>query len=773
MKPWLVGSVSAAAMTVMLSPIVAQAQEKSPADTGSQLEELVVTAQRRAEASQKVPISMTVLSAEVVAQNFRTSSEIAQMVPNVNLGSPIGFGTPRTGIRGVSQSDFNPNATTSNMLYFDDVPLNAPVSQGSPIWDLERVEVLRGPQGTLFGRNATGGAIRFMSAMPTDVVKGYAEVGVGVHDMHEVRAAISGPISDTLKGRISLVSHDFGGEIQNVVQNERQGKQRYNGFRGILEWTPNDSLTVVLRAQHLNADQEIFSWKVTPGITNSPGNFGPLANGWTSVGQIQAAYGFKNLGQSSNYYISETDAVPKEHLEHTPISLNVDYNLGFATFTSVTGFLDVSHYLQLDNDASPAPFLGEYTRSFDQQYTQEFRLTSNDDGPLTWIAGAFYMKEFIKLDIDFDATAWRGNQADLFPSARTVGYGRGTRNDLETYAVFLHTTYDITPDLMLTAAARYTSEKKDVTYRFRTQYEFASTAPRTSTEWHDFIRAVRDGDRGRLLGQANPAGLSASDKWGELSWKVGLDYKLSSRAMVYGLISRGFKGGAFSPTNNTIDGVLRPDGSVISVDPETVTDYEVGFKGDVVPGRVRLNGSVFYYDYRNYQTNQLVPQLGVQLLSNLPKARLYGAEVELAVIPVDNLLISVGMGAVKSKITKSSDPSLIGNELPQAEDFNLNVMVKYDFVTEFGTFTPQVSAKYTGNYFTTKENNVPLGGYTIANARIGWESPDEKYYGAVWGTNLFDDVHVLALDDPDEFWGGNNANVSPHRRYGVTFGVRF
>jgi len=773
MRNGLLAQASFMTFAAVLGASTSASAQDTATEPGAQLEELVVTAQRRTETSQKVPISMTVLSGEVVRENFRTSGEIAQMVPNVQLGAPIGFGTPRTGIRGVSQSDFNPNATTSNMLYFDDVPLNAPVAQGAPIWDLERVEVLRGPQGTLFGRNAVGGAVRYLSAMPTKDVEGYAEVGAGVHDLREVRAAVGGPISGTLSGRVSMISYDFGGDIQNVVQNERQGKQQYSGYRLVLEWKPTDALTAVLRAQHVNADQQIFSWKVTPGVTTSPGNFGPLANGWTSLGQIQTAYGFKNLGQSSDYRISETDVRPHEHLEHTPISLNIDYDLGFATLTSVTGYLDVSHYLILDNDASPAPILGEYTRTFDQQYSQEFRLTSNDEGPFTWIAGAFYMKEFIKTDVDFDASVWRGNQADLLPDARTVGYTRGTRNDLETYAAFLHTTYDITDSLLLTAAARYTHERKDVTWRFRTQYDFPTDAPRTSKEFYDWFRAVTSGNRGNVLSVADPLGLSASKSWGELTWKVGLDYKINSQMLVYGLVSRGFKGGAFPPTNNTVGGVLDPNGDVIAVDPETVTDYEVGFKGDLIPGRLRVNASAFYYDYRNYQTNQLVPALGVQILSNLPKAELYGAEVEVNAIPVENLLVNIGVGVVDTKITKSSDPALIGNKLPLAEDFNANVLVRYDLETGLGVFSPEVSAKYVGNYWTSKENVTKLGDYILVNARIGWESPGEKYYGALWATNLFDEVNPIALDDPDEFWGGNNANVNPHRRYGLTVGVRF
>jgi iron complex outermembrane receptor protein len=783
LQPRLAGGASALVLAFMSASSAAWAVEPAKAaDKGAQLEELVVTAQRREESSQRVPISMTVLSGEQVAEHFRTSADIAQAVPNVQLGSPIGFGIPRTGIRGISQGDFNANATTSNMLYFDDVPLDAPVAQGAAIWDLGRVEVLRGPQGTLFGRNATGGAIRYISAMPTATAQGYADLTVGAHDQREVHAAYSTPIGDTLRARVSYASEDFGGDINNVILHTKQGKQKYMGVRGILEWTPSEHLTAVLRAQHFKSDQDIFSWKTTPGLTDSPGNFcgslpdqTPCAHGYASVAQIQAAYGFKNLGYSSNYHTTETDIRPNEHIENTPVSLNIDYKMDWATLTSVTGFLDVRESLLIDNDASPAPFLNEYDRYYNRQWSQEFRLTSADDGPFKWIAGAFYMKEFVKARIDFDATAWKTNESDLFPDAKTVTYGRGDRNHLETYAGFLHTTYQVTPDLMLTAAARYTHETRSIDYIFRTQWDFPTAVPGTTQQFSDWLRAMDSGNRGVLLAAANPATLSASKAWSGLTWKIGLDYHINPRTMVYGLISKGFKGGAFNATSNTPGGVLAPDGSVISVRPETVVDYEAGVKSDLIPGRLRVNGSVFYYDYRNYQTNQLVPTLGVQILSNLPKSELYGVELEVEAIPIENLTLSFGMGALHTEILKSTDPSLIGNKLPLAEDFNWNAMIRYDIHTDIGVFSPEFSAKHIGNYFGTKENisKAEMGDYTLLNARIGFESANGKYYGALWGTNLADTIRPVAIDDPDEFWGGNLSNVNQHRRYGLTVGVRF
>lgn len=771
----LMRNAALGALLLMLAPTVASAAEP----TFTEIEELIVTAQRRAENVQDVPISMTVLTGEDVAQHIRTSNDLAQLVPNVNFSPFVGFAIPRTGIRGITQSDFNGNATTSNMIYIDDVPMNSPLAQGIPLWDLDRVEVLRGPQGTLFGRNATGGAVRYISALPTDEAKGAIDFTVGAWDQRGLNAFYSAPITDTLKFRVAYVSHDFGGEIENPIRNERQGKQKYAGVRGVLQWTPTETIDVVLRAQYFSGDQDVFAWKSTPGLASLASGFcGPTTcqNGYRSVADIQRAYGFKNLGPGSNYSVYETEGDTKEHIEHTPISLTADIDLGFATLTSVTGFLDVNQSFILDADSGPAPILMEYYRHQDQQYSQEFRLTSKGDGAFKWIAGAFYMEDKVKVDIAYDATAWRsnvpGNGVTNFPNSPTVGYRRGSVSGVKTYAAFLHTTYDITPDLILTVAGRWTKEEKEIAYRFRSTFSFATNVPRSAEEFVDFKRAVDTNNLGAILSPADPS-VSTTRSFAEPTWKVGLDYKLNDKTLLYALVSRGFKGGAFNATANTRASVLNPDGSVITVKPEIVTDYEAGFKSDIIPGRLRVNASAFYYDYSNYQTNQLITALAVQILSNLKKSELYGIDFDVTAVPIENLTIIGGVGLLHTEIKKAADPRLEGNKLPLAEDFNWNFVAKYDIATQMGTFTPEVSAKHYGTYYSYKENVSKLGNYTLWNARVGFEDKDARYFGSLWVTNLADKVVPTNIDDATELWGSDIAYTNQHRRYGLTLGARF
>lgn len=768
-------STSAAAISTVVpacaqerqTPAVAkpEAVEDQPQ---SELGDIIVTAQRRSESAQRVPISITVLGGDTLGR-MQSGNEIGQYVPNVQIEQANGMGNTRTAIRGIAQGDFNPNATTSNMIYIDDVALNAPISQGVVIWDTERAEVLRGPQGTLFGRNATGGAIRYISAMPTGSWEGSADLTYGRFQQVQANFAAGGPLSDTLGIRLSYTGLRREGDVYNVIRREHQGDQAYDGVRAILDWQPSDAFRATLRAQYFRSDMQPMVWKSTPGLAALPG-FGPLRDGRT-IADLQRAYGFKNLGYSSNFRISENDAVPMERIRHFPISLNLDYDLGFATLTSVTANLRVDNSFINDSDASPMPMLNAYYISKGRQFTQELRLASDPGGDFNWILGGFYMNERMRSRLSWDATEWRGNV--FFPNAATVLYTRGQHQKTESYAAFLHTTYQITPQLMLTAAARYTWENKDIDYIFRSQWDFPTDVPRTSQQFFDFKRAVETQNLGRLLAAAAP-GISGKASWENLSWKVALDYQISPSSMVYALVSRGFKGGTFKPTANVPSEVRNPDGSILALRPEIVTDYEVGFKSDIIPGRLRVNAGAYYYDYKDYQTNQLLPKDAIQVLSNLPKARLVGAEIEMTAIPVDNLTFTFGAGVADTKITKSTDPNLIGNKLPYAENFNFNAALAYKLETGAGTFTPEVSVKYKGKYYAVKENDFAFGKFAIWNARIAYEAPDRDFYGSLWVKNLTDKRAVLTRDDNGtEFWGSDIAYVNQPRSYGITVGARF
>lgn len=759
------------ALVALASPGVSLAQTAPDSnEVESETGEIVVTAQRREQSAQDVAISMTVVSPAQL-ETLQTSADLAKVTPNVQLDTPLGLGMSRTSIRGVAQFDFNAAATTSNMLYVDEVPLNAAISQGVPLWDLARVEVLRGPQGTLFGRNATGGAIRFISERPGSELDGYFDVTLGSYGERNIRAAVSGPLTDQLGVRLSFVSQNADGEYFNVTTNRKMGGTERYGVRGVVVWEPTDTVSIDLKAQYFEGEGSTPRFKSTPGLASQPG-FEPDVN-YTSIADIQAAYGFSNLGVNSNFRRAEFDADPKDTLRHIPVQLSANIDMGFATLTSVTGYLDVKQSYIVDLDGTQAPILTEYARSNSRQWTQEVRLTSPSGNRFNWIAGLFYINEKVGTNVSWDATEWLRNVGYGFPTAPTVMYTRGVSQDTASFAAFLHTDYAITDALKLTVAGRWTKERKDIAYRFRSRSSFDTEAPRTSLQSRDFVKAVDSGNLGTLLQAAQPS-LSAEDSWSNFSWKVGLDYEPSSDLLVYGFVSRGFKGGAFKPTANTRAEVLRPDGSILSVSPEIITDYEIGVKSDLFDRKLRLNAGIFYYDYKDYQTNQLDLTTVTQVLSNLRKAELYGAELELLFRPVRGLAISAGGGLLGSKIKESIDPALVGNQLPFAANANFNGSISYEIQTPIGSIKPEISGVYRGQYFLTKENDSRKNAaYTTFDAKIGFNNEELGIYGSLWIRNLTNKLAVVEIGDESEFFGSSQTIFVPRRRIGVTIGARF
>ena len=547
--------------------------------------------------------------------------------------------------------------------------------------------------------------------------------------------------------------------------------------RIILDWDVADAVKASFKAQYFNSTVGTVGWKSTPGLSQTNA-LGINQNGFTTIGAVQASYGYRNLGPSSNYTIIETDGDNTEHLRHIPISLTLDADFGFATLTSVTGFLDVRMIGEYDSDSSPAPIVDVYEAFKDRQWTQELRLASRGTGPFNWIVGAFYMDEKLDDVLRADGTARFTNIASAFPTANATLYGRSMKQELESWAGFVHTTYQLTPKLMLTAAARYTYERKDADYQFRRIYAFPTIVGRTPFSYPDFQRAVTSGNLGTLLRQGNPPADSGTDSFKQVTWKAALNYQFTDRTMAYALASKGFKGGSFKPTaNGRGDLVADPTQPIKAIRPETVVDYEAGAKSTFLNGRVRVNGSAFYYDYSDYQTNQLKD--GEQTFTNLPKAHLYGAELEIDLRPISELTISSGFGFARSKITKVLNPmeadnaALIGNKLPLQEDFNFNSAVSYDITTGLGVFTPEISAKHYGKYFIDKENSKAIGNLTLFNARLNFESTNKAFYGSLWVKNLANTIRPIAIDDVGESFGSDQAYVNQRRRFGATAGVRF
>lgn len=771
------------------------------ADTGAAaaaLEEVIVTAQRREESAQSVPISMSVFSHELISQYISDPYELANLTPNYQVVEQQGlFGSAST-MRGLGSSDRSDSMASTNILtYYDGIAGGTAFVSTIPQWDLDRIEVLRGPQGTLFGRNAVGGAIQYISAAPTDELEGYGKLTVGEFDLIRFESAISGPITQNVKARLSTLTHDRGGDVINTYLNTKQGEKEWWGVKGIVDWQIAAGFEARAKAQHFEGGIEQVSYNAAPGRLLSPN-----VRGWLNATGVDP-----DESRNSNYERIQSGLDPSEALTVDMAELDLSYDFGAVALTAVGGYIAG----EVDNSNGspvPAPHTDQLQFADTQQWSGEVRLASQTDRPWQWIVGAYYQYVENSLQYDGDVTAnYRDLDGDrrtrhnadspedlldgIIPlyRASTILLEGGNEQELETYALFLHTTYEWTERLTTTHAVRYTHEDKTMDYRFVSFLEFPvsfGVTPGTVAQHHDFVRFAGltpeqqrqqalsiIADANTVDSNGNIVPYTASDSWDEPTWRFAADFALTDEAMIYASVAKGFRGGIFS----LLAGNAR---TAASAEPERSVVFEVGAKTQWLNNRLQINASAFHNDHRDFQTNLIDLAAGsVTVVDNLPKVVIVGGELEIKAVPTEHLLLAINFGYLETEITEvtSGNEALLGNEAPFAEDANFSGIVRYDVPTRLGVLSPQISGRYWGEYWSTKENNDitgKLGDFWTIDLRLGYESPDGKMYGLLYWKNLFDEVQaVRSSSDPVAALGSTFSRINERRNWGVTVGYRF
>ncbi|HEY2032191.1 MAG TPA: TonB-dependent receptor [Rhizomicrobium sp.] len=796
----------------LLSIIDANAQE--PSSSPQQIEQVTVTAERREENAQKVPDSIVAFGRKDIQEKFANSFDVGRFVANVQTDNFFGLTTPRTGIRGVSNADFNPQFNSSIMVYSDNVVINSLIGQALPFFDEDHIEVLRGPQGTLFGRNSTGGAFQYFSAAPTDDFEGYVQATYGSFNKRRIEGAISGPITDGVDARLAILTDNRDGDVTNITRAEKIGTQDRFGFRGAVDVHLDDATMVRFRAQYYTGHDNP-AWAFM-GIAQAYGG-----DGFQQT--AQQAIGFVNPCTEANKFKCQTSGLePIETLDHQIYSIDLTHDFGFATLTSTSANVDVRSFVSLDNNQTPnLDMVYELDHMATKQWSEEARLTSNGDSAFKWILGAFYLQETTDVRNDYglsgfaiDYTApgfnplspispdFLGLAGNSFVSengkstlavtpSTLYGYavGRGNQQRVDAAAAYLHTTYQI-GKVRLTAAARYNYETRHIGIDFATPDIFQIPGSGPTAEGNAYLAAVKTGN---VYYIAPFSSGRQHAKFDAITWDFGADYQIDDQRMVYVTVKKGFKAGGFEPGADST-------ATMAVTKPENIIDYEGGLKSDWFSHRLRVNADMFYYDYRDFQTNQLVcNQSGLspcaQILSNLKKARSYGAELEISAIPVDDMLLTLNFGSTNAKITGVTDSGgldpagdilehrLIGNWLPFAEDYSSNGSISYDFHGSFGTITPEIDYSYTGHYYTEKENDdhmqgtfrKRLGGFTTFDARVNWTMPDSRYTVSVFANNVFDVVRPIVNDEIQNGsgLGSDILYINQRRNFGITGSMDF
>jgi len=796
-----VTSLAAGVALSALTVTAAQAQDAAaPADDGG-ITQIVVTAQKRAEDVQDVPISITAFTAESLqSRGISDVTAMGNLAPNVTLDA----GTPFSGsssvlsafIRGIGQNDFAFNLDPGVGVYLDGVYLARSVGANQDLLDIERVEILKGPQGSLFGRNTIGGAISIVTRRPDSEFGGAMEVTLGSFNRIDVKGRVDIPLADTVFSSFSFARRDndgyqrqidFPGFAAGVVADnfpyfgegrpESFGGEDQYSLRGKLLWEATDMLSVTLSGDYLRQDNDGVASTVLETHTDptDPSNvFGPLFNGCiagalppfamdgicnnivsgTDLGGLVATsptlfYGDQFITDD----IDETYATGNNfsRLRSYGGSLTVDLDLGAVQLKSLTAYRELHWQSAQDEDGSPLPILQTSFDMNQEQFSQELQLNGSAvDGRLTYVLGAYYFEE-------------SGNLHDLvtFPGGLLQIDGQnflGTKN----YAGYAHLNFDVTDQLSITLGGRYTYEKKSFTglqsdpngifYKLNGYYtvnEAARQALCTVGAAPVSLQGIPGGlfcyPSGTNLTQVYPVAPAGGfrQNFNNFSPKIGLEYRPTSELMLYAAYSRGYKTGGWTTRLTT----PQPTGtSAPTFGPEKATTWELGLKSELADRRVQLNLAGFYTTYDGIQLNF---QVGTSpTLQNAGTAEIYGFEVEFLTRPIPALTFSAGLGYTNASYTELSPfvtGVTLGSALPKTPEWKFTLSPQYTIdLAAHGELLLSADYTHTSSLFNDTENTPLLRrpATDMLNASVTYREPGGDWEVALGASNLTDDRYL-------------------------------
>lgn len=671
------------------------------------LKTVTVTAQHREETLQETPTTVSAINGtSITADGVRAMGDITTFVPNAAAKNPDGDGRPRWYIRGLGTGDTGAATVYPVGIYADDVYLNAPIAGGGPLYDLERIEILRGPQGTLYGKNTTAGAVNIISKKPDFETDGYGTIGFGSKNERILNGAIGGALVDErLAARVAVYSEERDGFTKNLTNDHTYGDVNKKAVR------------LQFLAQ-LTPDLEAL-WKIHSREHKGDGSNGSLPVGrYYNVGYVRPHGSKIQLNVNEDY-----------KLDHDGTSLTLNWDLGGYKLTSITAYDSIRNQALTDADYTPYEVNGvsdvdnEY-----KQYSQEFRLASPQESALRWLAGAHYFHE--KLDSDAlryvrPATTPNGTGSNQTGTVyRDLAYTHKT----DSFALFGNLTYDFTEKFSVTGGLRWTQEKKDIDLDLTQR--LASGAP--------------------IAGADNNGNLQKDKTWDAWTYDITPEYRFNENLRAYFRYAHGFRSGGF---NTGLSGGLS---GLTTVDPEELDAYELGLKSEWFDGRLTANASVFYYDYTDIQVNLLTVSNGIltTALTNGAAGEVKGAELEIEAQPTEFLHLRAALSHLDTEYTdfKNVNPTTgvvtadySGNRFVRSPEQVISLGADYTIPLEIGgKLVAGGDVSYRGKeYFladrqSSADSTLSQPHYTLANARLTWFNHDEKISVTGFVNNLTD-----------------------------------
>jgi len=692
------------------------------------LEEVIVTAQKRQENVQDAALAITAISGhDLEARNFESLFDLNQFSPSVISGQ-IG-GMNRLFIRGIGMSSLAEGNDPSSAFHVDGIYVGRPSAQLTSMFDIDRIEIVRGPQGTLYGRNATGGAVNVITRKPTEDFEGYISASFGNYKSQKYDGAISGPLNKlkTVLGRLAVSVSKNDGYVQNEYLNRKTEDQDSYGLRGTLDWDLSPSANILLSAEYSNEDDENYAaapFGAYPGFTLFSD---------TVPGLPKAIVGVRDKTSVSMINVNKREF---SSLGGT-LALDISENW---IFKSITGWRRAAYDNTYDSDNGPVTNVGDfYADTKAEQFSEEIQF-SYDSDKLQFIAGLFYFDEKVDVDrrVKFDTFFGPGNT-----------YNPKGKMDIETWAVFSQVTYSLAQKFRLTAGGRYSAEKR----------------------YHD----------GAFQGADNsvPPVIVVQDKsWGDFTPKLGVEYDLSDQMLLFVSYTEGFKSGSFNIGENNDDG----NGNHF-YDPEFITAYEVGLKGSTYDDRLRFSLTGFYYDYEDLQLNKVI---GISTRTvNAATAKNKGIEFEIQSFVGENFLLQADLSYLDAEFTEFDainpltglSEDLSGNKLPGSMEWTANLGFEWTIPVKIeGSLILNVHANYVSDRYFSEFNDPVIGqdAVTRYNSSLNYSDPAGRYTLSLWGKNLSNEnVASNKFLGVDAFGFPIVGSWYPPRTYGVKLKFNF
>jgi iron complex outermembrane receptor protein len=756
-----------------LAPAVGAAQ-------GTALEEITVTARKVQESLQDTPVAVTAFTADDLAARGVTSlDEVGRYTPNMSFFASgiAGKSSGQVYIRGVGQFDYLLTTDPGVAIYLDGVYLARALGNILDLVDIERVEVLRGPQGTLYGKNTVGGAINVITRKPAQDLEGNLELKVGSYDRINARGNISGALlPDVLAGKFAFSTRNSDGYGKRPLAGDRAGDDGNYAFQGGLDWTPVSNLNVLVAADYTKVDEK-FAHHHTKEI-----NSGALLVGLHNLfaGPLAPLHGVPLLPYDERWLTDNpfrdqsTDSNFKKETIWG-ISGTITWEVAGLTVKSITGYRDMDSRFGTDPDGSPVRIIDEIDDINQKQISQELQISGLAfDNRLNWVAGVYYLHEESDAFMDVQAhpglfQALEGLPAAIIPlgpyacpapfppfvclggagnpfnSILDISRFANLDQETESYSVYGQGSFEVTNRLSVTYGVRYTHEEKDFTYSLQRQQTGIFLVPQSSV----------------------------NDSWSDVSHRAGLDFRWTENFMTYFSAAKGFKSGGFNG-RGTAAAEIQP------YDPEELWAYEIGFKSEWLDRRLRLNAAAFYYDYTDLQFSLSTSDGGIQviLVGNAAAAESKGFELEALALPTDRLQINASIGYLDSEYTEvepgadiTTDHKLIG-----APKWTVAAGGQYTMpLPQWGSLILRTDYNYRSRTYFDAVNtaSVVQKNYGLLDLRASFETMDQSWALTFGVTNVTDEEYMVMGVGVVDSLGFSSAVIGAPRQWFLQGNYRF